>query len=145
MATSGVGGTSSSSSSTTAPTVDRDKVGVAGLTSDSFLKLLITQLQNQDPTAPMSNEELLNQLSQMRTLQSNIELSDMLKTQANNQQVTAGAAFLGKIVTGTSADGSEVTGVADRVLLKGGSTFVGIGNDEVQVSKITGVSIPPAE
>mgnify|MGYP000918992520 CR=1 FL=1 len=116
MATTGVSGTSSTSG-TAVKTVDKDKVGVAGLTSDSFLKLLITQLQNQDPTAPMSNEELLNQLSQMRSLQSNIELSDMLKTQASNQQVTAGAAFLGKVVTGIHSiqnHGSDLYAAVDE-------------------------------
>lgn len=121
--------------------VDKDKIGFNGLTSDTFMKLLIAQLQNQDPTQPVGNEELLQQLSSMRNLQSNIELSATLKGLASNQQVSAGAAFLGKRVTGLNADRVEVTGVADRVFLRDGSLVLGMGRDEVKVSDVTGVRL----
>jgi flagellar basal-body rod modification protein FlgD len=141
MATSGVTGTSGASSP---PVVDKDKIGVAGLTSDSFLKLLIAQLQNQDPTAPVGNEEILSQLSQMRSLQSNVELSDTLKGFASGQQITTGSAFLGKTVTGKNQDGDAITGVADRVFIENNETMLGIGNDKVKVSSVTEVKVTPA-
>jgi len=137
MAVSGVNNTNS----TDAQVVDKSKTGFNGLTSDTFLKLLIAQLQNQDPTAPVGNDELLQQLSSMRSLQSNIELSDTLKAFNNNQQVASGAAFLGKVVTGTNADQKEVTGIADRVFLAEGKLMIGMGTDSVEISKITGVGL----
>jgi len=140
MAVSGVNNNNSSSSTST-DVVDKSKTGFNGLTSDTFLKLLITQLQNQDPTAPVGNDELLQQLSAMRSLQSNIELSDTLKAFNNNQQVSAGATFLGKVVTGTNADQKEVTGIADRVFVQDGSLMIGMGSDSVAISKVTGVSL----
>lgn len=36
---------------------------------DAFLTLLVTQLQHQDPTAPMANEEFLAQLAQFSSLE----------------------------------------------------------------------------
>lgn len=139
MAVSGI--TSSNSSSTTPAVVDKDKTGFNGLTSDTFLKLLITQLQNQDPTAPMGNDELLQQLANMRNLQANIELSDTLKSFGQDQQMSSGAALLGKIITGTTASNKEVNGIADRVFLRDGNTIVGIGTEEVALSKVTGVQL----
>lgn len=136
-----VSGVNNNSSSTSTDVVDKSKTGFNGLTSDTFLKLLITQLQNQDPTAPVGNDELLQQLSAMRSLQSNIELSDTLKAFNNNQQVSAGATFLGKVVTGTNADQKEVTGIADRVFVQEGSLMIGMGSDSVAISKVTGVSL----
>lgn len=140
MPTSGVSGTNGSSSP---PVVDKDKIGVAGLTSDSFLKLLIAQLQNQDPTQPVGNEEILSQLSQMRSLQSNVELGATLKSFAAGQQITTGSSFLGKTVTGTNADGHEITGVADRVFIENNETVLGIGNEKVKVSSVTEVRVTP--
>jgi flagellar basal-body rod modification protein FlgD len=140
MAVGGVNNTNTSNN-TDVQVVDKSKTGFNGLTSDTFLKLLIAQLQNQDPTAPVGNEELLQQLSAMRSLQSNIELSDTLKAFNNNQQVASGAAFLGKIVTGTNADQKEVTGIADRVFLADGKLMIGMGTDSVEISKVTGVGL----
>lgn len=133
--------TSVTGGSTQPAIVDKDKIGFNGLTSDTFLKLLITQLQNQDPTQPVGNEELLQQLSSMRSLQSNIELSDTLKGLASNQNVSAGAAFLGKVITGKNADQKEVTGIADRVFLRDGKLVIGMGTDEVSISDVTGVRL----
>lgn len=37
---------------------------------DTFLKMIVTQMQNQDPTKPMENAELTSQLAQIATLES---------------------------------------------------------------------------
>ena len=55
LSTSGATSASSSSSSST----NQALTGFAALTSQDFLKMLITELQNQDPTQPVSNSELL--------------------------------------------------------------------------------------
>jgi flagellar basal-body rod modification protein FlgD len=119
--------------------VDRSQTGFNGLTSEDFLKILIVQLQNQDPANPMDSDQLLNQVSQMRALQSNIELSDALKSLTLNQQLTSAASFLGKQVTAVDGNNQNFTGTVDRVLVKGGKTLLGIGNNEVELSKIVTV------
>lgn len=43
--------------------------GTTSLGEDSFLNLLMTQLQNQDPTEPVSNTEFVAQLAQFSQLQ----------------------------------------------------------------------------
>ena len=47
-----------------------------GLGMDDFLKLMITQMQNQDPLDPMSNSEMLQQISQIRAIGATAELSE---------------------------------------------------------------------
>ncbi|MEO0660669.1 MAG: flagellar hook capping FlgD N-terminal domain-containing protein, partial [Planctomycetota bacterium] len=54
--------------------------GSQTLDKDAFTQLLVTQLQNQDPTEPAKNEQLLAQMSQIGQLQSSTELQKSLET-----------------------------------------------------------------
>ena len=66
-----------------ATTKDADK---AGLNYDSFLKLLIAQMKNQDPTDPMDASEQMSQLASFsqveQTIQTNAHLRSMLQAEA---------------------------------------------------------------
>lgn len=124
--------------------VESNDVGFGSLTADSFMKLLIAQLENQDPTEPVGNDELLSQLSMMRNLQSDIELSDALKALTTDQQLTTAASYIGKTVTGITESNLEVTGLVDRAFLEGGKAYVEIGSDKLSVDNITSVALPPA-
>src|SRR5260370_36784796 len=116
--------------------------GFAALTSQDFLKMLITELKNQDPTQPVSNAELLQQLSQMQALQSNVELNSTLKSFSNDQQISSGASFLGKVVSGTDSNQNPGSGVADSVFLQNGTLMIGIGSSSLSVANVTGVALP---
>ena len=126
-------------------TVDPAKAGFNSLTADDFLTLLIAQLQNQDPTEPVDNAEILNQLATMQGLTSNIELSDTLKNVASSlekserdfgQKLSVGASYIGQTVT---LDDSTV-GIVDRAFLAGGETLVGINGLDVPISRVVSVN-----
>lgn len=125
--------------------VDRDKVGFNGLTSETFMKLLIAQLQNQDPLEPVGNEELLSQMSMMRNLQSNIELGDAMKSITVNQQLATASSFIGKSIQGTDVNEQPVSGLVDRAFLADGKAYVGVGSAIVALSAIHSVSLGDAE
>ena len=127
------------------PTVDPSNTGFNSLTADDFLTLLIAQLQNQDPTEPVDNAEILNQLATMQGLTSNIELSDTLKQVATSlensetdfgQKLSVGASYIGQSVT---LDDSTV-GVVDRAFIAGGETFVGINGADIPISRVVAVN-----
>ena len=59
------GATSSTTTTTAAATGSADTLG-----KDDFLKLLLTELQHQDPTSPMDSDKILTQTSQLATLES---------------------------------------------------------------------------
>ena len=86
------------------------RVGSGGQTSelgaDDFLQLLVTQLTNQDPLSPTSNEDLLQQLSAIREIQLSTSLVDALQTLTGNQRYGSAAALIGKSVTGRLGDES---------------------------------------
>ena len=123
--------------------VDSDKTGFNGLTSEDFLKMLIVQLQNQDPTEPVGNDELLNQISQMRSLQSNIELGDSFQTITANQQLSTAAGLIGKEVTGIDETDNQQTGVVTRAFLANDKAFVELEDStRLELSKVSAVDLP---
>jgi flagellar basal-body rod modification protein FlgD len=71
--TSGVGGTTTGAATST--TADANSLG-----QDAFLKLLVTQLQHQDPSNPMDNSQFITQLATFSSLE---------KLSAISTQVTA--------------------------------------------------------
>jgi len=83
---------------------------------DDFLTLLTTQLQNQDPTAPMDSNEFTQQLVQFSQVEQQIRSNDNLETlgalmQINN--VSSAAAFLGSdaMIIGDTGDHDGSSGV----------------------------------
>lgn len=98
----GTGSASSATSSTASSTTG------AGLQS-TFLQLLVTQLQNQDPTNPMDSSQMTSQLAQINTVtgisQLNTSLSS-LATQLNAGQTSQAALLIGSSVL---APGNSIT------------------------------------
>lgn len=138
------------------PVVDAKDTGFNAMNPEAFLKLMIVQLQNQDPTEPTSNEELLGQISQMRSLQASLELEKMITMLATSQSSAASVSFassaaslIGREVTGMTAEskgengetipGEEITGVVERAILREGKAFIGIGDRELPVENLTKV------
>ncbi|MBI2566382.1 MAG: hypothetical protein HYV63_05040 [Candidatus Schekmanbacteria bacterium] len=74
---------------------------LSDLGRDEFMTLLVTQLQNQDPTAPMENTEFIGQLAQFSALQEmtdvnkNIEILQLYSASINNSQALS---LVGKTV-----------------------------------------------
>lgn len=94
----------SSTSSTSTPSTN----GVA-LTSDMFTKLLVAEIQNQDPTSPTDPTTFVNQLAQLSQTESLQNMSDLTSANASvlqSMQVIAMGAQVGSTVT---ADATSVT------------------------------------
>src|SRR3712207_9030077 len=66
------------------------------LKTEDFIKMMITQLQNQDPMEPAKNQELLAQMSQIGQLQSATTLQESLKGMVTQNQIGSAAALIGK-------------------------------------------------
>lgn len=92
--TSSVSNTSSTSSTSSSSTASNSW---GSLGAGDFLKLLTTQLQNQDPTAPVDNTQMVAQLAQFSSLSTSNDMSDTLKT------ISSQIATLNSNLTGTAS------------------------------------------
>ena len=137
---------------TTSPTgeviniVDPNSVGFNGLTSEDFLEMMVVQLQNQDPTEPVSNSELLEQISQMRALEANIDLEEQIEqlvisqnAAATNSFTSAASSLIGKYVQAVDENDFEREGTVDRAIFRDGKAYVGIGDEEIPLERVTEV------
>jgi flagellar basal-body rod modification protein FlgD len=95
---------------------------------DRFLKLLVTQLKNQDPLSPMDNAQLTSQIAQINTVSGIATLNtsvQQLSSQFLQMQSLQGASLVGKdvivpgskldIANGVAQGGFELTSAADAV------------------------------
>ncbi|MCH7525872.1 MAG: hypothetical protein IID39_00410 [Planctomycetes bacterium] len=90
--------------------------GFDALTGEDFLKLLVTQLTNQDPLEPTSNADLLQQLASIRDIQLSTKLSDALETLAGSQRYGSAAALIGQLVSGQAVDETNGTETVSGVV-----------------------------
>lgn len=91
--------------------------------SDRFLKLLVAQMQNQDPLNPMDNAQVTSQMAQISTV-NGIESLNRTVAGLNTQFVQM------QVLQGTSLVGREVT-VAGRSMSFDASGQVGVGGVEL--------------
>ncbi|HEV7576949.1 MAG TPA: flagellar hook capping FlgD N-terminal domain-containing protein [Caldimonas sp.] len=102
----------------------------ATVTSDRFLKLLVAQMQNQDPLNPMDNAQVTSQMAQINTVTGIDKLNTTvqgLSTQFMQLQAVQGASLVGRDVivagnklsidatTGIGQGGFELANAADAV------------------------------
>jgi flagellar basal-body rod modification protein FlgD len=136
---SSVPSTTPTSSTSTSGSTTSSTSGFGSLTSADFMQMLIAELQDQDPTQPMTNADLLNQLSQMTQLQSNQQLSDAIQTLSSNQQLSTAASFIGQTVSGTDSNSNSVSGVVTQAFIQSGTAYVSVGGTQVPLANITSV------
>lgn len=100
--------------SATTGTAATDAADVASQ-QDTFLKLLITQMQNQDPLNPMDNSQMTSQIAQLNTVQGINKLNSTvaaLQTQLQASQNLQSTSFIGRTVLVPGSSMSLVNGVA---------------------------------
>lgn len=89
------GAASSTTTKAAAATGSADTLG-----KDDFLKLLLTELQHQDPTSPMDSDKILTQTSQLATLESATKTNtalDNLSTQLKESVSSNATSLIGKM------------------------------------------------
>ncbi len=98
-----------------------------------YMKLLITQLQNQNPMEPLSNNEMAAQLAQFSQLQQLETMNDNFAKVLSTSELTYANSLLGKEVTfkpETETGTSDITsGIVEQVYNNvDGKVFLRIGN-----------------
>ncbi|HEY8913235.1 flagellar hook assembly protein FlgD [Lacisediminihabitans sp.] len=112
--------------------------------SEVFMKLLVTQLRNQDPSAPMDSNAMIAQTTQLSMMEKMTQLSTTSTEDFSLQMRVAAANFVGKQVTYTGKDGATVSGIAKSVSFAGSVPQVSVGGVDVALDLISGITTASA-
>jgi flagellar basal-body rod modification protein FlgD len=108
-----------------------DAVSKTQVDYQSFLKLLVAQMKNQDPTNPMDSTQYMAQLAAFSQVEQSVQMNTKLDQMLQSSTLAQADAIIGRTIT--SADG-EITGkVAEVRLFSDGIVAVLEGGKEVVV------------
>lgn len=128
--------TASTSAASSSSATSSSQNAAGSVNSTDFLQLLITELQNQDPTAPTDEKETLSQLAQFSSLEQMQNLNQNLSATTQFSQVSQSAALIGKTIASGAGD-SLVTGTVSAVYVQDGKPYLQVGDQYVDASTVT--------
>lgn len=131
----GPGATAAATTASTAAT--------ASIDFNSFLKLMIAEMKNQDPSNPADPTQYLTQISQMSGVQQGILTNTKLDSMLTASSLTLAEGAIGKLAT--SADGS-VSGVVQSVALRSDGSAIATldGGQKLTLDNTVTFSTAPA-
>jgi len=88
----------------------------SALSSEDFTKIILQELSRQDPLQPSDTSTLIQQLSGLRSIQSDMDLGDKLQDLVRQNEFASATTLLGSRVTGRSIDNLDVEGVVKSVV-----------------------------
>lgn len=127
------------------------------LGKDQFLKILITQLQNQDPMQPLQDKEFIAQMATFTSVEQLMNISKQLDVM--NQSLGTVSGLIGKrvswistektdeydIKTGESTVTSTGSGIVEGIVIRDNVQYAKVGSKEIKLSDILEIEDVPEE
>ncbi len=110
------------------------------LTPQDFINMLVAELQNQDPTQPVDNTQILQQVGQIENIVTNENLNTTLESVALEQSMSTATSLLQKTITAVDASGNTITGPVSSISVSDGTVTVSVNGTSVPFSDITSIS-----
>ena len=136
-----VNATSSIPSSTGENKTNQYQLETDGFGQDAFMKLLLAQLQNQDPLKPMEDKEFIAQLAQFNSLNQLTQMNETLGELMTAQTLSQGSALIGKTVTGVSDSGGLISGLVSGLNIVGDKVTLDVNGQSVPLDTIHSVEL----
>lgn len=94
-------------------------IAASPINIQDFLRILVAQLNNQDPLKPLDNEQFVSQLAQFTSLQQTQNLNDKMANLLTIQGAMQSVGLLGRTVD-VNGDSGQVTGKVTALNFVGG-------------------------
>jgi flagellar basal-body rod modification protein FlgD len=118
------------------------------LGKDDFLKILIAQMKNQDPTQPLQDREFIAQMAQFSSVE---QLKNMAAEMTMlRQSIGIASGLIGKQVSWEALSEGSITpvmksGIVDSIVMKEGVQHVRVGQTDISLDQILKISEAPEQ
>lgn len=85
--------------------------GFSEITSEDFVKIMLSELTNQDPFAPNDSQQMLNQISTIRSIESDQAMLNSLGEMLDSSAFASAANLIGTLVSGLTEDNRRAVDV----------------------------------
>jgi len=109
----------------------------SALDSEQFIKIIFAELGNQDPLQPSDSKALLEQLSSLRSIQSDIDISQKLNNLAGQfgsltaqSELSSAASLIGRNITGRDVDNQPANGEVRSIVRTTNGTILTLDNGQ---------------
>lgn len=116
--------------------VDKTSLG-----KDQFLNLLVTQMRYQDPSAPMDSSAIMQQTSQLATVEQLTELTTTQREAFALQMRLSASGFVGQQVSWTEG-GKQLSGTVDSASFADALPVLVVGDKKVALDAVSLVKAP---
>lgn len=119
--------------------VDKKAAGSDNLGRDQFLKILVAQLSNQDPTQPLQDKEFI---AQMATFTSVEQLTNMAEEmRLLRQSIGFSSSLIGKTIRWQSTDSATEeseyrSGIVESIKVKDGKQYAAVNGENISLANI---------
>lgn len=110
------------------------------LGKDQFLKLLVTQLKNQDPLQPTDAQAMVAQLAQFSSLEQMQNLNTQFESSRRDNAWIQSLSLSGKPVHVELKDGSTIDGAVEQITWNNGALTVRLNGQDVAMGDIAAVA-----
>ena len=119
--------------------------GFNSLSSEDFIKILTNELSRQDPLAPNDSKAILEQISSIRSIESNLSLKSSLESLVSQNQFATAGGLIGKYVQGLDGEAKQVSGIVKSVAntKNGASLLLDTGSAVLMKQLQTAADAPP--
>ncbi len=129
---------SGSDTQTKSSSAPKDELG-----KDTFLQLLVQQMQYQDPLAPTDNAQMIAQLAQFSSLEQMNNLNEKIEEMTGNidqLNFLSASSMIGRTVSGVGSDGAVINGEVSGVAMQGSVVYLTIGGRQLSMAGVQSIS-----
>ncbi|MFG0330953.1 MAG: flagellar hook capping FlgD N-terminal domain-containing protein [Phycisphaerales bacterium] len=110
------------------------------MSSEDFLRIMFTELTSQSPLDPQDSNQIMEQISLVRDIESNVKLMDKLESLVSQNEFAAAGGLIGQTVEGLNEELFSVTGRVTSVSKEGDLVILTLDTgDRMRFSNMTAV------